>query len=191
MDPLALHDPAARDLWIGLIIGWVAGELALHGARSARQSPLSDWTYPVVVVAGGGGIAAAHRLAHLGVLGGGWVAVAAGTAVFSAGVALRTWSIITLGRFFTSRVAIQPGQRVVRAGPYRVLRHPSYAGMLAALLGLGVLLDSWPAVLVIVLLPLAGLLVRIRVEERTLEDALGEEYRRYAAETSRLVPRIW
>jgi len=191
LDPLVLHNPTARDLWIGLVLAWVGSELALHGRRSARQSLFSDWTYPVVLVAVGGGIVLARRLAHLGVLGGGWTAVAAGAAVVVVGVAFRLWAIVVLGRLFTTRVAIQPGHRVVRSGPYRVLRHPSYTGMLVALLGLGVMFDSWPSILTLAILPLAGLLVRIHVEERMLEDALGDEYRRYEAETRRLVPGVW
>jgi protein-S-isoprenylcysteine O-methyltransferase Ste14 len=191
MDPLALHDPAARGLWIGLAIAWGGTELLLDQGRGAPQRKLRDWTYPVVVAGVGGGIGLARAVAHVGVLGGGWIPVGAGTGLVAAGVAFRLWAIVALGRFFTTTVTILPGHQVVRTGPYRVLRHPSYTGLLVALLGLGVALDSWAAILTIVVLPLAGLLVRIAVEERTLESALGEEYRRYAAETSRLVPGLW
>jgi protein-S-isoprenylcysteine O-methyltransferase Ste14 len=46
-------------------------------------------------------------------------------------------------------------------------------------------------VLAVVVLPLAGILVRIQVEERALVAALGDDYRQYAARTSRLVPGVW
>jgi protein-S-isoprenylcysteine O-methyltransferase len=45
--------------------------------------------------------------------------------LLTAGIVLRIWSIVHLGRFFTVDVAIQEGQRVVRDGPYRFVRHPS------------------------------------------------------------------
>jgi protein-S-isoprenylcysteine O-methyltransferase Ste14 len=117
--------------------------------------------------------------------------VVAGAAVVVLGGVLRAWAIASLGRFFTSQVTIQEGHRVVTRGPYRYLRHPSYTAMLVVLLGLGIALDTWSSILAIVAIPLAGLLVRIHVEERALVRALGDEYRRYAAETRRLVPGVW
>jgi protein-S-isoprenylcysteine O-methyltransferase len=132
--------------------------------------------------------AAEHRL---WVFGGGWPSIAVGLGIAASGVALRTWSIVTLGRFFTYDVTIQPEHRVVTAGPYRWLRHPSYTGGLVGLLGLGVALGSAAAVLALVVVPLIGVLIRIRHEERTLRTALGAEYDAYAAHTPRLIPRIW
>ena len=98
---------------------------------------------------------------------------------------------MTLARFFTYDVTIQPGHRVVTAGPYRWVRHPSYTGGLVGLLGLGVALGSAAAVLALVVVPLIGVLIRIRHEERTLRSALGAEYDAYAARTPRLLPGIW
>ena len=60
-----------------------------------------------------------------------------GVALFAAGLALRWYAIIYLGRFFTVNVSIQDGHRVVDSGPYRHIRHPSYAGVLLALIGYG------------------------------------------------------
>jgi len=48
--------------------------------------------------------------------------------VTGTGIALRQWAITTLGQCFVGHVLVQPGQAVVRSGPYRWLRHPSYAG---------------------------------------------------------------
>ena len=45
------------------------------------------------------------------------------------GILLRQWSIVVLGRFFSSVVAIQEGQKVVDRGPYRLVRHPAYTGV--------------------------------------------------------------
>ena len=114
-----------------------------------------------------------------------------GLGILAAGASFRIWAVLTLGRFFTPQVTIQEGHRVVQNGPYRFLRHPSYTGGLIGLLGLAVALGSWLGVLAVVLLPLAGILVRIHVEEAVLLAALGAEYREYAARTSRLVPGLW
>ena len=147
----------------------------------------------VIGVAVGGGFvlafgAAGHRL---WIFGGGWPSIAAGLAIAASGVVFRTWAIVTLGRFFTYDVTIQPGHRVVTSGPYRWVRHPSYTGGLVGLLGLGVALGSAAAVLALVVVPLTGLLIRIRHEERTLRTALGAAYETYAADMPRLVPGIW
>lgn len=56
------------------------------------------------------------------------VAVITGIVVFSAGEALRIWSRITLGRYFTYQVMTSKDQPVITSGPYRILRHPSYSG---------------------------------------------------------------
>ncbi len=88
-------------------------------------------------------------------------------------------------------MVIQEGHRVVAAGPYRLLRHPSYTGGLVAFLGAGIALDSWLSMLALVLIPLLAVLVRIHVEEAELAAALGPEYTPYASRTRRLVPGLW
>jgi protein-S-isoprenylcysteine O-methyltransferase Ste14 len=192
VDPLVVHGAAARDLWIALVVGWGVLELI---ARHLRHEPRQgfDWSFLAVVGTIAAGFTLADRFARHddGVLGGGWGPVAAGAVLVLVGVAFRFWAIHALGRFFTTRVTILEGHRIVRAGPYRVLRHPSYTGMLVALVGFGVALDGWPAILALAFVPLAGLLVRIHVEEHALERRFGDEYRRYAAETRRLVPGVW
>jgi protein-S-isoprenylcysteine O-methyltransferase Ste14 len=114
-----------------------------------------------------------------------------GIAVLVAGIALRAWSIRTLGRFFTYAVTVQEDQHVVDEGPYRVLRHPSYTGLLVALAGLGVAAGAWTALALAVLPPLLAVVVRIRHEEGALERELGDAYRAYEQRTRRLVPGLW
>jgi protein-S-isoprenylcysteine O-methyltransferase len=88
-------------------------------------------------------------------------------------------------------VTIQAGHEVIRSGPYRVLRHPAYAGALLALVGIGVVFGSWPALALCVAPIAAALVQRIRVEEAALEAALGEPYGEYERSTSRLIPGLW
>ena len=58
----------------------------------------------------------------------GAVAFSAGLACFLAGLGLRGWSFAALGRYSTYAIVVSPVQPVVATGPYRLLRHPSYAG---------------------------------------------------------------
>jgi protein-S-isoprenylcysteine O-methyltransferase Ste14 len=118
-------------------------------------------------------------------------AFAIGLVILVAGLVLRGWSIKTLGSYFTVAVKVSTDQPVVSAGPYRVLRHPSYTGLLLAMTGVGLASANWVSLIGMTVLPLAGLLWRIRAEERALLATLGDPYRAYAAQHKRLVPLVW
>lgn len=107
------------------------------------------------------------------------------------GVALRGWSFAVLGRYFTFTLMVSPDQPVVTAGPYRVLRHPSYTGILLGCMGVGLASANWAGLAAMTLLPLAILLWRIHIEENALLATLGDRYRAYAAHHKRLVPLVW
>ena len=119
----------------------------------------------------------------------GWLV--ATTLLIVLGGGFRLWSIAMLGRYFRAVVHIQEDHHVVRSGPYRVLRHPSYTGLLVALLGIALLYGNWLSVVVFEALVIAGMLNRIRIEERVLLDGLGADYAAYMRETRRLIPGVW
>ena len=115
----------------------------------------------------------------------------AGVVVLVAGLILRWWAIITLGRFFTVDVTIERDHELVERGPFRIVRHPSYTGVLLAFVGLGLSLGNWAALLVI-LIPIGAAFVhRMNVEEDALSRALGPRYAEYIKRTKRLVPFIY
>ena len=118
-------------------------------------------------------------------------AFAVGMVILLGGLVLRGWSIKTLGDYFTGMVMVSSDQPVITAGPYRVLRHPSYTGFLLACAGLGLASANWVAVAAMVVLPLAAVLWRIHAEEHALLATLGDRYRGYAAQHKRLVPLVW
>jgi protein-S-isoprenylcysteine O-methyltransferase Ste14 len=115
----------------------------------------------------------------------------AGAAVALSGMALRVWSVATLGRYFTYVVKVTPDQKVVQTGPYRLLRHPSYTGALLTGVGIGLSLRFLAAPFAIGLTSLLAYAIRIAVEERALAEGIGEPYRAYMARTKRLIPFIW
>ena len=120
-----------------------------------------------------------------------WPIFIIGLVLMCAGIAIRQWAVMLLGRFFTVDVRVHPGQTVVESGPYRWVRHPSYTGMIVTFLGIGLALGNWAALLVLAVVPTAGLVVRIRREEHALLEGLGEPYRRFAAGRAHLIPRVW
>jgi len=114
-----------------------------------------------------------------------------GTAVFAAGLAIRWYSIIHLGRFFTVNVAIATNHRLIDTGPYRFVRHPSYTGALMAFLGLALCLANWASLVVMVVPVFLVFLRRMHVEEGALLQALGDQYRGYMNRTKRLIPAVY
>ncbi len=121
----------------------------------------------------------------------GAVAFAAGMVVLLAGLVLRGWSFKALGQYFTHTVMVSSDQPVIASGPYRVLRHPSYTGIILAAIGIGLASANWADLAGLLLLTLTGLLWRIRIEEAALLATLGDRYRAYAAQHKRLVPLVW
>jgi protein-S-isoprenylcysteine O-methyltransferase Ste14 len=173
---------------------WLAVEF--HYLRRHRVSPAKDWDKrsavlwdlanafePVGMLLGFFGVG---RMRGAGAFVG-W----AGLALLVAGVCVRWGAIYTLGKFFTGTVLIREDHRLLRTGLYRHVRHPAYAGSLAAHLGLGLSFSNWYS-LAFSLLPYAFAAgYRIRVEERALREAFGEEYEAYARATKRLIPKVY
>jgi protein-S-isoprenylcysteine O-methyltransferase Ste14 len=117
--------------------------------------------------------------------------LAVGAVVMLFGVALRWYAIRVLGRFFTRNVAIREDHEIIRAGPYRYVRHPSYSGYLMAALGLGIALDNWLALGALLFANAAVFGYRIRVEEAVLVGVFGQDYVAYQRTTRRLIPLIY
>jgi len=113
-----------------------------------------------------------------------------GIGLMIAGILVRQWSIAVLGRYFSRTVGVQEGQAVVDRGPYRLVRHPAYTGSLLTMVGLGFVLQSWGAVLVLIAFFGAAFGYRIHVEEAVLTSKLGDEYVAYAKKTKRLIPYV-
>ena len=113
-----------------------------------------------------------------------------GVVIFAVGGALRLWPVYVLGNRFSGLVAIQQGHTLVTDGIYRVIRHPSYLGLLLNTLGWALAFRSGVGLL-LTALTLVPLVARIRAEERLLQSQFGAEYDAYRARTSRLVPGLY
>lgn len=115
----------------------------------------------------------------------------AALAVLLAGYALASYALIE-NAYFSGMVRIQAdrGQHVVSSGPYRWVRHPGYAGALLAYLATPFLLDSAWALLPALFLTVV-LIIRTRLEDRTLQAELAG-YRDYSQRVRyRLLPGVW
>jgi protein-S-isoprenylcysteine O-methyltransferase Ste14 len=118
----------------------------------------------------------------------GIVAVAwLGAIVAWAGALFTVWGKWMLGRWFSASFAIKPQHELVTRGPYAIVRHPIYTGMLVMGLGIATAFDSWLSV-GFVLLFAVPFTLHTAIEEQMLASHFGEAWRDYASRVPRLVP---
>jgi protein-S-isoprenylcysteine O-methyltransferase Ste14 len=132
-----------------------------------------------------------RAVAPAAAIGGGVWIFALGVLIGWLGLLLRWWSFVSLGKFFTVVLKTSEDQPVVDSGPYQVLRHPSYTGLLLTFVGCNLVTGNWLSTGGSVTLLLTALVYRIRIEERALNAALGDRYRDFATGRARLVPFLW
>ena len=119
-----------------------------------------------------------------------WLKPAA-LAVLVLGLSIRVVAIRTLGRAFSANVATWSDQQLQRSGLYRVVRHPSYLGMVLIFLAIGLHTNDWVCLAVTLAPTTLALLYRIHVEEQALRGLFGAAYGEYSRTTRRLIPGIY
>jgi protein-S-isoprenylcysteine O-methyltransferase Ste14 len=178
--------------------GWIASEIIgalvlprLRRHRAGTKLEIQDRRSGLVMVAGL--IAAVYLAFGLSMAGiallPDWLFYP-GIALIILGVILRQWSIALLGGFFSEQVSVQEGQTIIRKGPYRYVRHPSYTGAIMIFTGIGLAILSGGALFVLVLMSCIVYGYRIHVEEKALLSKFGDEYEAYRKETKMLVPFV-
>ena len=115
--------------------------------------------------------------------------VSSGTALVlvAAGLAFTVWARVHLGGNWSGSVTEKEGHELVRSGPYALVRHPIYAGLLVALLGSAVACGELRAVLGLGVVA-AAFTRKLRIEERFMRERFPEEYPRYCAQVPALIP---
>lgn len=117
-------------------------------------------------------------------------AVGVGLGLLAGSGALSTSARRHLGRFHRDALTVHGDHELIDTGPYKRIRHPLYTATIGAFVGLGSALGHWMSVAFAVL-PTIALGHRIRVEERMLEEALGNPYTEYRRRIYRLIPGVW
>jgi len=186
---------AASIVFVIILIIWSLSEivggviipvLRRGGDRVQRKrgsaSALIEWMAVFVV----SGILAGKQIAMLPT----W-SYYIGITLMLLGIAIRQWAMAVLGRFFSSVLGTQQKHKVVDNGPYHFVRHPSYTGVLLLQLGIGLSMQSWGAILIILLIYGLAFGYRMHVEEKILVAELGESYTLYKKHTKkRLIPFV-
>jgi len=182
-------------LWLVWYAYWIVS--ARHrvrdtGAATAKREPLAGRLLYLAFILAGFALVFLHWPLpvvekRLWPSEGAWLI--SGLVVQAAGLAFAIWARYTLGTNWAGRVTIGADQQLVIRGPYRVVRHPIYTGLLLGVFGTAVVVGVVRA-FVGFLLVLAGVLLKLRREEAALREHFGAAYEEYARRVPGLV-RLW
>jgi protein-S-isoprenylcysteine O-methyltransferase Ste14 len=179
-------------LWLIWLAIWLVA--AIGAKRTVRRESLgSRLGYNMLMLAG------AVVLAKPDILGPtpgqgfdphtfGWFL--AGAVLVFVGLAFSIVARVWLGRNWSGIVTVKQSHELIRSGPYALVRHPIYSGMLLAFIGTAIVIDCWSSLVALAAL-LAALLVKIRKEEHFMAEAFGAAYARYRAEVPALAPFVF
>jgi protein-S-isoprenylcysteine O-methyltransferase Ste14 len=183
-----------RWILVGTAAIWVVLELR-QSITHRPEGRVANWGSEVLfrLIVGVGALVAGvlSGVAPAATIGRAEVADWIGIVLLWCGIALRLWSFHTLGRYFTFTVQTSSDQPVIADGPYQLIRHPSYAGLLLAIMAVGLFIGNWLSLVGLTVATAGALVFRIRGEEQALMQNLGDSYREYATTHKRLVPGIW
>jgi protein-S-isoprenylcysteine O-methyltransferase Ste14 len=112
-----------------------------------------------------------------------------GAAVTVAGLLFAVWARSYLGRNWSSSVTMKQGHELITSGPYGVVRHPIYTGILTGFLGMAIAISQVRGFIVVVLI-LFAYWTKLRIEEQWMRSQFGEAYATYAQHTTALVPYL-
>jgi protein-S-isoprenylcysteine O-methyltransferase Ste14 len=176
--------------WIAWILMWI-GAAAVFRPESRDRSPRPRtrlrrrWIALLLAAF----IIVAVRTHHLGGAGFGHGLGWAGVVVCAAGIGIATWARVCLGRNWGMPMTVRATPTLVRRGPYRVVRHPIYGGLLLAMIGSA--LAEGHGWLVAVIGSGVYFVISLQVEEADMAALFPDDYREYAGHTKRLIPFVY
>ncbi len=184
-------------VWLVLIYGWVASEIFIGiSTRTKRSSGnvRDRGSLLVLWVAITLGMTASSLIGQTrppNMFGGAYWPKLTSVILVVVGLGIRWSAIVSLGRSFSSNIAIQEEQKLTTTGLFHFVRHPSYLGLLLVFLAAALYSDNWIGFAVALVPSTAALLYRIHVEEAALIAAFGDEYAAYSRCTKRLIPGLY
>jgi protein-S-isoprenylcysteine O-methyltransferase Ste14 len=100
-------------------------------------------------------------------------------------------AVRTLGKQWAVAARLVEGHKLITEGPYAYVRNPIYTGMFGMLLATGLAMEHWIATIAAVVIFAAGLVIRVRTEEKLLRAAFGQEFEDYAQRVPAVIPGIY
>jgi protein-S-isoprenylcysteine O-methyltransferase Ste14 len=183
------HEFLIPVLWLAWAFGWLAS--SQWSSPEKRSQTLRERRFHLAEMA------VAVGLFSFPVLGYGWLGrrilprteafFVIGAALLVIGLGFTVWARLSLGRNWSGYVTLKASHRLVRSGPYALVRHPIYTGLLCAMLGTTIAIDEWRAVLALIIAT-ETLVRKLQLEERWLAEEFGSEYATYRNGVKALVP---
>jgi len=112
-----------------------------------------------------------------------------GAAITAGGLLFSVWARRHLGKNWSQAVTVKEGHELITSGPYALVRHPIYTGLLLALLGSAVARGEWRGLLAVALV-FGALWHKLRLEEKWMRAQFGESFEVYSRHVAALVPHI-
>jgi len=112
-----------------------------------------------------------------------------GAAVTTVGLLFSVWARRHLGKNWSQAVTLKEGHELITSGPYALVRHPIYTGLLLAFVGSAVARGEWRGLLAVALV-FGALWSKLRLEEKWMRAQFGESYEAYSRQVAALVPYI-
>jgi len=177
--------------WIIFGAYWLAG--ALKTRRTIHQESLAS-RYGVFLLEAVGFVMLFSRVAEIGVLGRRVIpqtsaSVVAGVVLTWMGIAIAVWARWHLGQYWSARITLKEGHKIIRSGPYAYFRHPIYSGLDLAVLGVAIAIDEWRCVMGVALIVL-GYWIKAKKEESMLATQFGEIFEEHRRHTGFLIPKF-
>ena len=113
-----------------------------------------------------------------------------GAGLTIAGLLFAVWAREHLGRNWSRSVTIKQGHELITTGPYTMVRHPIYTGILIGFFGMAIAISQVRGFLVLVLIFLA-FWIKLRMEEQWMHSQFGKTYAIYVDRTAALVPYLF
>jgi protein-S-isoprenylcysteine O-methyltransferase Ste14 len=178
-------------LWVIFCLYWVVSALRVKRTQQMEAAGRRFGTVAILVVAA---FLIFARRANLGILSRRFTPEsetikAASIVLVAVGVAIAIWARRHIGEYWSSRVALKEDHHLIQSGPYARVRHPIYSGMLLAMIGTGLFVGEWRAIIG-VLLVFAAHWQKARREEKLLASEFGPIYQEYCGRTGSLIPRL-
>ena len=177
--------------WIAFLAYWIISAFKLKSTK--RREPSVERVVYLVFMVATYFLLFSDRI-DFGVLGRRFVAPdptfgAIGVAITVVGVAFAIWARWHLGENWSATVTVKQGHELIRSGPYGLIRHPIYTGMLLALAGTALALGEYRGLLSLAM-AVACFYLKARKEERYLVQEFGEGFKEHAEQTGMFLPRL-
>ena len=113
-----------------------------------------------------------------------------GAAVTAAGLIFSVWARRHLGSNWSREVTVKQGHELIRTGPYAIVRHPIYTGLLIAFFGCAIARGEWGGLVAVVLVFIA-LWLKLSLEEKWMREQFGQAYDLYSRQVAALLPFVF